>query len=125
MITIAAANRPDVCYFSAKKAKQFSEDQGLFPAPDLVVEVLSESTKGNDRGVKFKDYEAHGITEYWIVDAEKEVIEQYCLQDGQYDLMLKAGQGALKSFTVVGFEIPVRAIFDKQENVNALQQIIK
>ncbi len=78
---IAAANRPDICYFMAEKASQFSEDQVLFPAPDLVVAVLSESTKSNDRGIKFKDYEAHGIVEYWLVDPRK----------GNYRAVLVAG----------------------------------
>ncbi len=42
--------------------------QSKFPAPDLIVEVLSESTEANDRGIKFEDYAAHGVVEYWIVD---------------------------------------------------------
>ncbi|GAB2598351.1 Uma2 family endonuclease [Spirosoma areae] len=38
------------------------------PAPDLVIEVLSKSTARRDRGVKFTDYAANGIAEYWIVN---------------------------------------------------------
>lgn len=52
---------PDVCFFKQKKAKQFQEDQLFFPAPDLVVEVLSKSTKKRDRGIKFEDYQLHEV----------------------------------------------------------------
>lgn len=94
-----------------------------FPAPNWLVEVLSESTKANDRGVKFKDYEAHGIFEYWIIDPEKEVVEQYLLQVGAYKLLLKTGQGTISSQVLSGFDIPVRAIFDRAINLDNLRQI--
>ncbi len=114
---------PDICYFSREKAEHFTEDQMKFPAPDWVVEVLSDSTKANDRGVKFKDYEAHGVQEYWIIDAKKEVVEQYVLQNDSYELLLKTGQGTISSHALAGFSIPVQAIFDKAVNLETLRQI--
>jgi len=114
---------PDICYFSNEKAENFTDDQIKFPAPDWVVEVLSESTKANDYGVKFKDYEAHGIPEYWIIDPSKEVVEQYLLQQGTYELLLKTGQGTIASHVLSGFEIPVRAIFDQAINLDTLRKI--
>jgi hypothetical protein len=44
---------PDICYFNPAKTAALTPDQMRFPAPDLVVEVISESTERNDRGVKF------------------------------------------------------------------------
>lgn len=38
------------------------------PAPLLVVEVVSESTKAEDCHAKRIEYRALGIPEYWIVD---------------------------------------------------------
>ena len=52
-------------------------DTMIFPPPDLIVEVLSPSTERNDRTIKFQDYAAHGVSEYWIIDADAQVIEQY------------------------------------------------
>lgn len=72
---------PDICYFNPAKAQTFSLDQMKFPAPDLVVEVLLPSTEAADRGIKFEDYAAHGVAEYWIVDPEQGFLEQYVLQD--------------------------------------------
>lgn len=57
---------------------------GVYGAPDLVVEILSPSTAKNDRGYKKDVYEASGVAEYWIVDPLHKFIEVYLLQDGHY-----------------------------------------
>ena len=116
---------PDLCFFSQDKAQGFRADQMKFPAPDFIVEVLSESTADKDRGVKFNDYAAHGVREYWLIDPGQETLEQYLLSaDETYDLMLKSGSGRVKSVAVKGFEIPVRAVFDGAENLQALKTIL-
>ena len=48
-----------------------------FPAPDLVVEVLSVSTVVIDCGVAFEDYAAHGVGGYWMIDPDTKTVEQY------------------------------------------------
>jgi Uma2 family endonuclease len=115
---------PDVCFFGNEKAKNFTAKQAQFPAPDFVVEVLSDSTAKNDRETKFQDYAAHGVGEYWIVDAEKQTVEQYFLQNEQYELLLKAKDGTIESVVLPNFKIPIRAIFDETENLNALANLI-
>jgi Uma2 family endonuclease len=115
---------PDVCYFSAAKAALFTGDQMRFPAPDLVVEVLSPNTEQTDRTIKFEDYAAHGVGEYWIIDPETESVEQYVLAGERYDLAMKSRSGQLTSVVVPGFEIPVRAIFDKGENLKTLKALL-
>ena len=115
---------PDICFFGPEKAKAFTPSQSKFPAPDLIVEVLSESTEANDRGIKFEDYAAHGVVEYWIVDPVAETIEQYLLQEGVYRLAVKVKTGSIASAIVAGFEIPVRAVFDGAEQLAALQAIL-
>ena len=97
-----------------------------FPAPDLAVEVISESTERNDRGVKFDDYAAHGVAEYWIIGPDAETLEQYLLPEGGdvYRLAIKAMTGQVRSFAIPGFEIPVRAIFDPEVNQAALQTLL-
>lgn len=103
---------PDVCFFSTEKAKDFTPDQKLFPPPDLVVEVLSRSTEKVDRGVKFHDYAAHGIAEYWIVDTEGKAVEQYVLREGRYELVLRSHHNDIHSDSVDGFLLPVRLLFE-------------
>jgi len=116
---------PDICFFGQKKAKDFKDDQLLFPAPDFVVEVLSKKTEKKDRGIKFEDYQAHGVQEYWIIDPKKQVVEQYHLVDKQYKLIAKLTKGAIKSFAISGFEIPVQAIFDEKLNMEVLGDLIR
>lgn len=115
---------PDICFFGVEKASGFTPDQTRFPAPDMVVEVTSESTEAIDRGVKFEDYAAHGVSEYWLVDPTAETIEQYILAESGYELAVKVRTGSIASTVVNGFEIPVRAVFDDKEHLAALQAIL-
>ncbi len=115
---------PDICFFLKEKSDRFNPDQMLFPAPDFVVEVLSQSTEKTDRTIKYEDYALHGVKEYWIIDPEKEIIEQYILDGEKYFLQQKSGNGSIKSVAIEGFEIPVRAVFDKSENDKVLNSII-
>lgn len=115
---------PDVVFFNRDKAAALGNNTMKFPVPDLVVEVLSESTEARDRGVKFQDYEAHGVHEYWIVDAEQRVIEQYVLTNGRYGLKMKSGSGTLSSGVVTGFGVSVEAFFDSKANTEALRLLL-
>lgn len=53
-------------------------------APDLVIEILSPSNPEHDRVRKQKLYARAGVTEYWIVDPEHRVVEQYLLRKNRY-----------------------------------------
>lgn len=116
---------PDIVFFNAEKSKSFTKKQVLFPVPDFIVEVLSDGTKDKDRGIKFTDYENHKVGEYWIIDAEKEVVEQYLISNGQYELVLKSSNGSIKSSVIEGFEIPIKAIFDEEINLEAMQSLLQ
>ena len=59
---------------------------GVYGAPDLVIEVLSPSTAKNDRGKKKDAYEKAGVGEYWIVNTVDKSIEVYLLESGKYVL---------------------------------------
>jgi len=115
---------PDICFFGPEKAQAFTPDQSKFPAPDLAVEVLSELTEAIDRGIKCEDYAAHGVGEYWIVDPDQETIEQYLLHEGVYRLVVKVKTGTIASAVVMGYEIAVRAVFERAEQLAALQTVL-
>ena len=115
---------PDVCFFGKEKADLFSPTQMQFPAPDIAVEVLSPSTEKYDRETKYQDYAAHGIREYWIIDAEHEIIEQYFLQNEEYELLLKAKDGTIQSIVLPDFKIQIRALFDEKLNLEELKRLI-
>lgn len=74
--------------------------------------------------MKFRDYEAHGVGEYWIIDPDTEVLEQYVAIDGIYELRLNSGEGTVTSTAVPGFQIPSRALFDEAENMRVLRTLL-
>lgn len=60
---------------------KLTKDMGIQGAPDLVIEVLSPSTRRHDTYRKFNLYQHYGVKEYWIIDTEAEVIYQYILNE--------------------------------------------
>jgi Uma2 family endonuclease len=116
---------PDLVFYGPEKAAGLAPDQLRCPAPDLVVEVLSPGTEQNDRGVKFRDYAAHAVREYWLVDPETEFVEQYELLGESYALRLKSGSGTLRSVVVPDFEVPIRALFDEQANLTEVRRLAR
>ncbi|MEO0445118.1 MAG: Uma2 family endonuclease [Verrucomicrobiota bacterium] len=114
---------PDLVFFGKEKEALIDEETMKFPVPDFVVEVHSPSTEKRDRGVKYEDYESQGVQEYWIVDAEAAVVEQYVLgSKGRFELKLKAGSGVLSSPVLPGFSVAVEALFERDKNLVALRK---
>ena len=52
-------------------------DRGCEGAPDLVVEVTSESTKSRDLFLKLNKYKDAGVREYWVVDPLTDTVNVY------------------------------------------------
>ena len=120
---------PDIAFWNNEQAKAFNNDTMIHPPPKLVVEVLSKSTQGRDRGVKYKDYAAHGIEEYWIINTKKQIIEQYILahkNDKEYSLLSKLKKNeTLESQAVKRFKIPVETVFSEEKSVAILSKLMK
>ncbi|WP_461115103.1 Uma2 family endonuclease [Spirosoma jeollabukense] len=118
---------PDICFFGVDKAATIQPDQLYYPAPDLVVEVLSKSTQKNDREVKFEDYAAHNVAEYWLIDPTRQTIELYTLDADTeaYALLglFRLGE-TVSSNQLAGFTIPVKAVFDSTANIAALRTLL-
>lgn len=60
---------------------KLTKDMGVQGAPDLVIEVLSPSSRKHDTFVKYNLYQYYGVKEYWIVDEEAGVIYQYIINE--------------------------------------------
>ena len=59
---------------------------GVYGAPDLVVEVLSPGTAKRDRGYKKDAYARAGVREYWLVSPAEKSVEVYLQSGGALDL---------------------------------------
>ncbi len=66
--------------------KDIIKTDGIYGAPNLIVEILSPSTRKRDRGYKKDLYERHGVQEYWIVNPAERTVEVYLLMDKSFRL---------------------------------------
>jgi Uma2 family endonuclease len=53
------------------------DDRGAIDAPDLVVEITSDSTMKKDYNEKFNIYEENNVQEYWIVNPDLKSMELF------------------------------------------------
>ena len=114
-----------------KENKQIIKWGGdIYGVPDMVVEILSKSTRNKDLGIKKDTYEAQGVREYWIIDPWSKSIDVYLLRDGKYALddvyvvfdendmalLTEEEKAAIKYEVPVsiveGLSIPLKFIFD-------------
>ncbi len=117
---------PDLCFFNQGRADSFLPNQKLFPAPDFIAEVLSESTEKNDRGIKMEDYAAHSVKEYWLIEPKRKYVEQYFLKHGSFFLHKMYSEGdVIQSEVINGLQLPVEAIFNEMANNQYLKQFFK
>ena len=58
--------------------------RGIEGAPLLIVEVLSPSTRAQDRGIKLRRYATLGVAHYWILDPDGESLECLRLEGDTY-----------------------------------------
>ena len=54
---------------------------GVYGAPDLVIEVLSPSTRKKDMIKKNQKYMDAGVKEYWMVDPDRKKVMVYLYDD--------------------------------------------
>lgn len=86
--------------------------RGVHGAPDLVVEILSESTRRSDRWTKFRMYQQAGVQEYWIVDPAAHVVSVHVLEEGAYPSPAVYQRDSLLPATVLeGCQIDLSTVF--------------
>ena len=82
------------------------------PLPDLVVEMLSDSTSAKDVGPKRRTYEHLGFREYWLFDPkgfeQPTPLAGHQLRAGRYRPIEADAAGRLRS-EVLGLELHVQA----------------
>ena len=71
---------PDISVICDKKKL---DKHGCKGAPDMVIEILSPSTRRHDRLVKLNLYQRAGVREYWIVSPGEQTVEVLLLEAGR------------------------------------------
>ena len=78
---------PDLLVVLAQHDGLLKETRVAGP-PDLVVEILSPSSRRLDRRIKLALYQRAGVHEYWIVDPVEQEVEKYRRQG---NLLVRVG----------------------------------
>ena len=102
--------QPDLLVI-CEKAK--IRENGIWGAPDLIVEILSPSTSRKDLREKYDLYQRSGVKEYWVIDPPGRWVQQYVLgSDGLYAPEVTwVNTGTVVCATLPGFELDIAAIW--------------
>jgi Uma2 family endonuclease len=104
---------PDLLYVSKERVEVLTQ-ANLQGAPDLIVEILSPSTRRRDEGIKRRLYERMGVREYWLADPLSDTLRVY-RREGEALLLvaeLSAESGdVLTTPLLPGLELPLAEIF--------------
>jgi Uma2 family endonuclease len=100
-----SGREPDLLFVAASHADRLKETYVDGPA-DLVVEIVSPDSEIRDRADKFLEYEAAGITEYWLLDPLRHEAFFYVLgDDARYHPRAVATDGVYHSHVLDRFRL--------------------
>lgn len=109
---------PDVIFLH--KVNFAARHNRLWDGADLAIEVVSDAPEDRQRDYeqKLADYAEGHVSEYWIVDPERQVVTVHNLNDGRYEIagQFSAGQRAASSL-LEGFAIDVAALFAEIDDI--------
>jgi Uma2 family endonuclease len=104
--------KPDIAAVRLERVHIITED-AIEGIPDLVLEIVSESTRRYDFGEKRKVYEEAGVPEIWLVDFERKVVMVVRRVGRRYRSEAKSG-GILRSQVMKGFWLRVEWLWQKE-----------
>jgi Uma2 family endonuclease len=110
---------PDVCFLSWRHFPDRKLPREPMPkiAPDLAVEVLSESNTPSEMLRKLRDYFSAGVSLVWYVDPRTHTARSYSAPDQFVEI---DAEGALNGGDVLpGFSLSLRQLFARAEGRSA------
>lgn len=103
---------PDVQFYRAGNEPAGQEDGLESGRPDLVVEVISPTSRSKDTVRKLHDYARVEIPEYWIVDPEAKLLQRLVLRDGVYAIVdAQEGDVVFRPDSFEGLEIDLSLLW--------------
>ena len=99
-------------FFWGERVVAIDRSEWLRIIPDLVVEVLSPTSRDYGRRTKRQTYERLGVPHYWIADPETHRISENVLQpSGYYQARVIDSGTAFRSALFPDLEIDLTRIF--------------
>ena len=104
---------PDVQFYIRGNDAPATQDNGLVHGrPDLVVEIVSPSSRRYDRVTKLRYYAERAVPEYWIIDGKARTVERLVLRDGGYLIAESlADDETFRPASFEGIEIPLAELW--------------
>ncbi len=102
--------QPDIFFIRKDRLDIYQPDGVMAEPPDLVVEVLSPSTRAVDLVRKAALYARIGVPEYWTVDPDAPELRIRVLREGRYEDVAPEG-GLLRSTVLPNLVIDPAALF--------------
>ncbi|MCB9727469.1 MAG: Uma2 family endonuclease [Deltaproteobacteria bacterium] len=103
--------QPDVLWIARERLSIIGE-KCIEGPPDLVVEVLSPSTRRRDVLTKSTLYARFGVRMYWIADPDLDRLERYRLEDDTYvHLGTEQAPNAVEPAELPGLRLDLAHVF--------------
>jgi Uma2 family endonuclease len=92
---------------------------------DLAIEIVSEDSRERDRHDKYQEYEAAGVPEYWLLDADARQADFFGIgPDGRYQSLPVGENGVFNSRVLQGFRLRVEWLWqDRPSHIAALREL--
>jgi Uma2 family endonuclease len=105
---------PDLLYMSQARVSDALTPEAVRGMPELLVEILSPGTRRRDRTVKQALYDREGVSEYWLVDPDRETVRVCRRSETGLDVLPELSGAAgdvLTTPLLPGLEIPLARLF--------------
>lgn len=104
---------PDLMYMSNERAAEILTSKHVTGAPEIVVEITSRGTRKRDETIKRRLYERSGVSEYWVVDPELDIMRVYRRERDRFTrpIELAAERGDVLTTPLLSrLEMPLRRV---------------
>lgn len=116
---------PDIVFVTSARRDLFRKAHFEGP-PDMIMEVVSPDSETRDWETKYREYEAAGVREYWVIDPLAEEAALYVLSDsGKYE-QVDEREGWLASTAAPGFRLKTSWLWPatRPKAIDALRELI-
>ena len=105
--------QPDLVVILTERLETYLPEGIVKARPDLVVEILSPSSRGTDLVKKLALFARSGVPEYWIADSDNRDFTINVLEGDQYRALQPDADGLLSSRILPGLRVDQAEVFTR------------